>query len=422
MRISGWMGLFLWGALCAACADPVPGVMPVDGPLGCDWTDRDVYRDVPTGAELDEFAPGTLLAAQYIGPVDAWTLSVKAGAGGDFGAEVYRAIYVSELDGEKTVVTARLAFPAGVAATGLVAHQHGTFGFGDACAPSQGSGFGFESELNPLAAWAVTQRRAVVMTDGPGLGTPGPHAYVVKADSGRAVLDGVLAAQAFCDAGRGIEPLGAGPVYLEGHSQGAHATVAALSETAHHARFDEIDIRGATALALPTRHGDLVQRMLSDEDVEPALVAMGILGQVHAHPESFGGYDRWFVPEVVDWLDDGGAEACAPEMSLRFQRAPEDLFLAGVLDDIAEGDFANLGIEQALIAEQLDDVRGDVPVLVLHGDADSLIPVAVVQAQSDAWADAGRDNIEVEIVAGADHWVLPSEQRERVFAHFDQTR
>ncbi|MBB3287325.1 MULTISPECIES: lipase family protein [unclassified Rhizobium] len=59
----------------------------------------------------------------------------------------------------------------------------------------------------------------VVATDYPGLGTSGPHAYLVGNAAGYAVLDAVRAAQ-------GVPRVGAGSRFaVWGLSQGAHAAL-----------------------------------------------------------------------------------------------------------------------------------------------------------------------------------------------------
>ena len=59
----------------------------------------------------------------------------------------------------------------------------------------------------------------VAATDYPGLGTPGPHPYLVGESEGRAVIDSVRAA-------RDLEKVGASTRYaVWGHSQGGQAAL-----------------------------------------------------------------------------------------------------------------------------------------------------------------------------------------------------
>jgi pimeloyl-ACP methyl ester carboxylesterase len=389
------------------------GVGAAPQAIGCRWNDVDITADHPDAQAIAGLPAGTIVGAAHVHHIDAWTLSLTASTSVDFGADVYRFLYVSIIDGEPQLVSARFAVPDRSGPPGpvaLVAHQHGTFGFGDGCAPSSLPGFGFESELNPNAAWALTQNFAVVMTDYPGLGTPGPHPYVARRPTGTSVLDAILAAQTFCDDQRDVAPLGLLPTLLEGHSQGAHATVAAL--TLLDSRNEPFDIRGAVAISLPAQHEQLIARMTTG-DVEPALAVMGIAGQIHARPSQFGNYEDWFVPDIVNWWTERADEACAPEMSARFARPAAEMLRADVLTAISGGDFDSLGVVEALADESLVPISAQVPLLVLHGAGDALIPVDIIEELASQWPS---DVATLEVMAGEDHWVLPSIARQRVFA------
>ena len=100
----------------------------------------------------------------------------------------------------------------------VMAYAPGTQGWGDQCAPSREIAAGdFDEQFavnNMLArGWAV------VVTDYPGLGTPGAEAYNVGIPEGYGVLDSLRAATRLPGAG-----LGAGaPMGIEGYSQGGSA-------------------------------------------------------------------------------------------------------------------------------------------------------------------------------------------------------
>jgi pimeloyl-ACP methyl ester carboxylesterase len=391
-----------------------PGVGPSAQPLGCRWSDVDVYADHPNAEQIAEMDAGTVVAAEHIQHIEAVALSLSASMPVAFGAEVYRILYVAVIDGAAQLVSARIALPDATgpdAPVAMVAHQHGTFGFGDGCAPSAVPGFGFEGEVNPNAAWALSQNYAVVMTDYAGLGTPGTHPYVARRPTGTAVLDGILALQGFCDDSRGVATIGALPTVLEGHSQGAHATVAAL--TLVDERPEEFDIRGAVALALPAEHDRLIRHMVTTGDVAGALGVMGIAGQIHARPEVYGRYSDWFLPDIAEWWSQRGDQACAPEMSVRFGLPASMMMRPEIMTAIADGDFASLGVAEALVDESLANISSQVPLLVIHGGKDMLIPVDIIEDLAAQWP---AEIATLEVWPNEDHWVLPSIVRARTFA------
>ena len=142
----------------------------------------------------------------------------EAMAGAPDAATAYRILYRSEgLHGEPIAVSGVVIVPAErPTMTGgpIIAWAHPTTGLVPACAPSLARVF-FESiqGLNEM----LRQGYVVVATDYPGLGTSGPHPYLVGLSEGRAVLDSVRAARSMTGSGSAFA--------VWGHSQGGHAAL-----------------------------------------------------------------------------------------------------------------------------------------------------------------------------------------------------
>jgi pimeloyl-ACP methyl ester carboxylesterase len=103
----------------------------------------------------------------------------------------------------------------------VIAWAHGTVGFPDICAPSF-NGWS-ERDAAYLNAW-LKQGYAVVASDYEGLGTDGPHPYMMSRSEATAVLDAVVAS-------RTAYPVSS-RVVIVGQSQGAHAAAnAALMQS-----------------------------------------------------------------------------------------------------------------------------------------------------------------------------------------------
>ncbi len=175
--------------------------------------------------------PGRLVSSQAVTPAPA-------------GSAAWRIRYeTTDHRGRSTESTAVVVAPAATA-TGprdVVAWNHGTVGIVESCAPSLQDDFaGSVPELEAM----VRQGFVVVATDYPGLGTKGPHGYLVGEAAAHAVLDGVRAA-------RHVQGVRAGTrLALWGHSQGGHASLWAGQRQKAYA--PELSLVGIAAISPPT--------------------------------------------------------------------------------------------------------------------------------------------------------------------------
>ena len=166
-------------------------------------------------------------------------------AGAPAGASAFRIRYQSRaVGGERNEVTGVIIVPRGAAprdGRDVVAWAHGTSGVANSCAPSQSKAlFGSIAGLNAMLAAGY----AVVATDYAGLGTPGPHPYLVGNGSAYSVLDSIRAAREF---GRGS----IGSRYVVwGESQGGHAALWTGQFAQGYA--PELQLAGVAAAAPPT--------------------------------------------------------------------------------------------------------------------------------------------------------------------------
>lgn len=161
------------------------------------------------------------------------------------GSSAWKILYASTgLDGrpiEVSGVVIASDLPPPTAGRHVVAWAHPTTGVSDHCAPSAFPEF-FETIPHLTALMALDY--VVVATDYPGLGTAGPHPYLVGVSEGRAVLDAVRAA-------RQVEKAGAGKRFaVWGYSQGGHAALFAGQLAREYA--GELTLAGVAAIAPPT--------------------------------------------------------------------------------------------------------------------------------------------------------------------------
>jgi acetyl esterase/lipase len=136
------------------------------------------------------------------------------------GAKAYRVLYRStDTNGEPIAVSGVIVVPPGPAPAGgrpIVAWAHPTTGVVSHCAPSLAI-FVFQQMAG--SRQLIEQGAVIAATDYPGLGTPGPHPYLVGDSEARAVIDAVRVA-------RDMPGVGGGNSFaVWGHSQGGHASL-----------------------------------------------------------------------------------------------------------------------------------------------------------------------------------------------------
>lgn len=165
--------------------------------------------------------------------------------GAPLGASAFRVLYRSTgLDGQPILVSGIIVVPPGPPPQGgrpVVAWAHPTTGIVPHCAPSLAI-FVFQ-QLQGLRTM-VERGYVVAATDYPGLGTPGPHPYLVGDSEARAVIDIVRAATAMPEAAAGSD------YTVWGHSQGGQAALFTGMIASSYA--PELRLRGVAAAAPAT--------------------------------------------------------------------------------------------------------------------------------------------------------------------------
>jgi alpha-beta hydrolase superfamily lysophospholipase len=158
---------------------------------------------------LESEEPGSIIRSEVI---DGYTELGTA----------HRVLYVSRnIDGEPTPVSGIVLVPGGPVPEGgrpVLVYTHGTVGVASRCAPSMQP-----RETHPMfgegAELFLERGYVVAATDYEGLGTPGPHPYLVGEVEAKNALDSARAA-------RNLEGAGAGTEFaVWGHSQGGHASL-----------------------------------------------------------------------------------------------------------------------------------------------------------------------------------------------------
>ncbi|WP_309112758.1 alpha/beta fold hydrolase [Saccharothrix sp.] len=166
----------------------------------------DAFYDPPSDAPT---TPGLLLRSE------PFTRGVPAGA------RAWRILYTTTRDEGVPATASGLVLAPENAPPGprpVIAWAHGTTGATPGCAPSLAAD-PFGPGAIPAAAEVLARGWVVVATDYPGLGTAGPHPYLIGQGEARSVLDAVRAARHL----GGVDL--AERTVVWGHSQGGHAAL-----------------------------------------------------------------------------------------------------------------------------------------------------------------------------------------------------
>jgi alpha-beta hydrolase superfamily lysophospholipase len=321
-------------------------------------------------APLPKRAPGRLIRAERIrAPV---------------GARAWRVLYHSRaLDGRDVAVSGIVVAPRGPVPPGgrpVVSWAHGTTGLSDRCAPSRSPAAATALEWAPEL---LARGYVVAATDYEGLGTPGPHPYLVGESEGRSVLDVARVAGDLAAAGAGTT------VVVAGHSQGGQAALFAGELAPRYA--PELRVRGVAALAPTTEMATLFGGVAAPPDVA-GFLAMQMEGVRAAFPAA-----------DVDAVLTPGADAAVRALD---RTACVLATLAGFRDQgiaVFRADPNSVpSVRDALRRSTPGYARTKIPVAVFQGARDPLV-LAAATAVYVARACARGDRIASTVYADADH-------------------
>nr|WP_167405807.1 lipase family protein [Sphaerisporangium cinnabarinum] len=331
----------------------------------------DAFYDPPASVP-DE--PGRLLRAE------PFTREVPDGA------TAWRILYTTTRDeGQPAVASGLVVVPdAAASPSPVIAWAHGTTGSARGCAPSV-LDEPFESGAFYLLDDVLARGWALVATDYVGLGTDGPHPYLVGQGEARSVVDAVRAARELDGATLGEQTV------VWGHSQGGHAALWTGAVAPGYA--PDVPLAGVAALA-------------------PASDLTGLV----AHLESVAGGSVFasFVVEAYDAIYPDSDAAGYVRPGARFvvrEMASRCLSEPSTLVSVAEA----LSMDQPLwttdpttgplgehLAENVPTGPVAAPLLVAQGASDTLILPTAQEAYVGARCAAGQP-VDYRTYQGRDH-------------------
>jgi len=244
----------------------------------------------------------------------------------------------------------------------VIAWAHGTSGYARTCAPS--------SAAEPLqtggalAVETVLERGWVfVATDYIGLGTPGPHPYLIGQGEGRSVLDSVRAARSIPELSLGDQTT------VWGHSQGGHAALWAAQLQPEYA--PDVPLSGVAAMAPAS---DLPQ-LIDGVTAAPG----GTIFAAYVLQAYGATYDDVDIGDYVD----PSTEAVVTSLAQRCLIGGEAVLALAESASLGEAIFtrdADTGALGQRLAANVPGGRLTVPLFVAQGEGDQIVSPAV-QAQ-----------------------------------------
>ena len=303
--------------------------------------------------------------------------------------DTYRIMYLTQsVSGAPTVATALVAVDEERAPFGgypVLLYGHGSIGLADACAPSVAVGSindEHAQEFDSVSS-ATSQGYAVVAADYEGLGGPGRHPYLVGISEGRSMLD------AGSPHGRFLACTSARTPPMLGFSQGGHAALWATQLAPEWTPGQPIT---GTVLAAPASEVvEYVQAGVADPANAAAPVSV-IAGLAAAYPEAQAAIGTVLTPagqELVALMD----EHCFDESVTM----PAGALLAA--DPLTVEPFASL-----IAAQTAGTAASPTPVLILHGDADMNVPLALSDQLVTRLCAAGQV-VERRVLPGQTHFI-----------------
>ena len=321
--------------------------------------DGATYRVPDAVPDAADAVPGALVAASDEGPSKLMGQANRS-------VVLYRS---SDAAGRPTTVSGTVLVPPGPPPAGgwpVISWGHGTVGVAARCAPSATDNL-FYNEYAQEARSFVAAGYAVVATDYPGLGTPGPHPYLDGVGEGNAVVDIVTAAhQLVVD----LAP----DWFAVGHSQGGQAVLFASRVAAE--RAPALPLRATIAIA-PASHLELLLPTViaggSPADYVYALYALAGIAAVDPSVDLgslLGPEGRSRLPLIID-------DGCLLDTYDEFKAVPADGTFA-----VSDERLTALSDDLARIGNP-DTAPTVGPVLVVQGatDADVPAPLSAEMAQ-----------------------------------------
>lgn len=265
----------------------------------------------------------------------------------------------------------------------------GTVGQGDQCAPSRN--WPLDHQPDPIASgrkvaleglydWVFASAGVrVVVTDYVGMGTPGIHTYMNRAEQAHALIDAARATRNIVNERGGTF----GKVAFYGHSQGGGASAAAAEAAGEYS--PDLDVAGSYSSA-PPADLNAVQRHIDGSDLTGA-IGFTINGLVDRYPALKADLAKNLSPAGDAALDDLST-SCTDEISDKYGYHTTDEWTSSgrKLDELIDGIPAG---KEAMEEQRLGKRAPEAPAMVISGPHDPTVDYQQAKDLAGQWCQLG---------------------------------
>ena len=300
------------------------------------------------------------------------------------GVNVYSVTYNTEINGEPVVASGLICAPTAPGTYPILSFQNGTNTLHSAAPTADPQSLGYQ-----MIEYIASTGYVVLLPDYLGFGASSSmvHPYLHKESTVQSVLDMLRAVAEFDeDVAKDISVTT--DCYLLGYSQGGWATMALL-RAIEEEYSSEFTVKAASCGAGPydLRHFNTAVTQLTEY---PMPVFLGYIANAYTaydlYPNELTDMFNSQYASVIPGLYDG--QHSSEQINGQLTTSISGLFTAEYLSG-AETDQKYLGIRNALRDNSIYGWECNVPLLLLHGTADSYVMPAISQSQYDIMIGSG---------------------------------
>jgi pimeloyl-ACP methyl ester carboxylesterase len=309
------------------------------------------------------------------------------------GVNVYSISYNTTFKGQDVIASGLIAIPSVSGTYPVLTYQNGTNTLHSA-APSVDP----EAVLYQLIEYVASTGYVVVMTDYLGFGASDQmaHPYLHKESTVQTIIDMLYALKEFDeDVAKGITV--SNEYFLLGYSQGGWATLALLEELDKNYK-PEFSVKAASCGAGPYDLNYFNAAVLGLTEY-PMPVFLGYISSAYSEYDLFSNplteiFNEPYASRIPGLYD--GLHS-SEEINAQLTGTLAGLFKAEYISGYSTSP-AFQGVRDALTANSIEGWNSNVPLLFLHGTADTYVMPALSERMHAAMIDAGCSSLTCQYV------------------------